>query len=79
MANRSEEQYRRAFGALVARKRLSQGIAASELASKIGVTASCLSRIENGSREPRLEIMRRLDGQLDIAENLTNYLKTGKF
>lgn len=50
-----------------------------ELSQKIETSQSCLSRIENGSREPRLEIIRRLHRELDLTNELIKYMNTGSF
>lgn len=79
MAHRAEDRDLRAFGALIVRKRTAKGLTSRELADKLEVSQSCLSRIENGSREPRLEIMRRLHRVLDLKTNIMNYMETGRF
>lgn len=79
MAHRASDRDLRAFGALIVRKRTQRGLTSDELATRIKVSQSCLSRIENGSRETRLEIIRRLHGVLDLRESITNYLETGQF
>jgi transcriptional regulator with XRE-family HTH domain len=77
--HRAEESALRAFGALIVRKRIMRGLSSEELADLMGISQSSLSRIENGSREPRFEIVRRLNKHLDIAESVLEYLKGGKF
>jgi transcriptional regulator with XRE-family HTH domain len=77
--HRSSDKELRSFGALVARKRIQKGITAFALAARMGISSTSLSRIENGGREPRFEIVRRLHRELDIAENVLNYLKGGNF
>jgi len=50
-----------------------------ELSQRIETSQSCLSRIENGSREPRLEIIKRLHGVLNLSAELLKYMDTGSF
>ena len=64
---------------MIVRKRIEKGMTSAELADRIEVSQSCLSRIENGSREARLEILRRLNNALNIEKNLSQFLKNGTF
>jgi DNA-binding Xre family transcriptional regulator len=49
------------------------------MAKDLGVSQSCLSRIENGTREIRLEVLHKLCKVLDLEGEIFRYLKTGKF
>ena len=77
--HRSPETALRSFGALILRKRIQKGYSSAELAVKLKISQSSLSRIENGNREPRFEIVRRLNHHLDIASNVMSYLRGGNF
>lgn len=77
--HRAPESELRSFGALIVRKRMQRGISSEELAGRIGVSQSSLSRIENGGREPRFEIVRRLHRELDIADDVLRYMNGGNF
>lgn len=77
--HRASEEDLRAFGRLIVRKRLEKGLSSEDLSVLVGISQSSLSRIENGGREPRFEIVRRLNKHLDIADNVLDYLKGGKF
>jgi len=54
-------------------------LSTEELADAVGVSQSLISRIENGHREPRLEIIMMLNNVLNISDSIVNYLKTGEF
>ena len=58
---------------------MQKGLSSEELSIRLGISQSSLSRIENGNREPRFEIIRRLHCQLDIAEDILHYLDGGNF
>jgi len=79
VAYRTPESALRSFGALIARKRLAAGMSAQELADKVGVSPTLISKIENGQREPRLEIIKMLEKELDIACEVFSYIRTGRF
>lgn len=76
---RSSEDDLRSFGTLIARKRMQRGLTSKELSARVGISLTSLSRIENGNREPRFEIVRRLHKELEIAENILKYLNGGTF
>lgn len=69
----------RVLGALVTRKRHELGLSSRALAKELGLSQSGLSRIENGDREMRLEILRKLVSVLNLWAELERYLKTGKW
>ncbi len=77
--HRAPETELRSFGALVVRKRLQRGLSSEELSKRLRISQSSLSRIENGGREPRFEIVRRLHRELDIADDVIRYLNGGNF
>lgn len=79
MSHRLNERTLRAFGALIVRKRIEIGMTSLQLSERLKVSQSCLSRIENGSREVRLEMLTRLDEVLNISDNVVRFMKTGKF
>jgi len=79
MAHRSHRPTLLSFGALIARRRLMANLSTEELAEAVGVSQSLISRIENGHREPRLEIIMMLNNVLNISDSIVNYLKTGEF
>jgi DNA-binding XRE family transcriptional regulator len=77
--HRSDPETLRVFGSLIAHKRISAGITSADMASSIGVSQPCLSRIENGNRELRLEILYRLSQRLPLEDVVIHYLRTGTF
>lgn len=58
---------------------MQKGLSSDELSRMLGISQSSLSRIENGGREPRFEIVRRLHKYLNIAEDVVRYLNGGNF
>jgi transcriptional regulator with XRE-family HTH domain len=56
-----------------------KGLTSKQLADLCGIGQASLSRIENGSREPRFEIVKRLHKQLDLTDNIIHYLNGGNF
>jgi len=79
MNSRSPNKTLREFGALIVKKRTTSGRSSREMADLIGISQSCLSRIENGSREVRLGMLRKLNAVLGLEREFLRYLKTGKF
>ena len=77
--HRAEQDVLREFGAIVVRRRREKGMTAGELAAKMGVSKSCVSRLENGSREIRLEILRKLNEVLKIGPDVLRYIEHGYF
>lgn len=66
-------RYHRLNGATVAKLREAKGITQADLAERVGVTASMLSQIENGHKQPSPPVAFRLAtalsvGIADIAE-----------
>ena len=66
-------RYHRLNGAEVARLREAMGVTQADLAERLGVTASMLSQIENGHKQPSPPVAFRLAALLgvkipDIAE-----------
>ncbi len=78
MAHRADIQRLRTFGSYITQKRIDLGMNAEDLAKKMKVGTSTVSRIENGEREIRLEVLFRLHKVLNIADDIATYLKTGK-
>lgn len=77
--HRAGDETLREFGSLVARRRQERGCTSRELAKLLDMSHSCLSRIENGQREIRLDVLRRLCALLGLEAVVIKYLRTGKF
>lgn len=77
--HRAPDAALREFGSLIVQKRQEQGKTSREMADLLGISQSCLSRIENGTREVRLEILRKLHIILNISGPIRKYIETGKF
>ncbi len=80
MATRATKAELVEFGSLVSAIRINSGMTARELSDRMGVSQSMISRIENGSREPRLDIVRKLCASLPgLSDRIICYLQTGVF
>lgn len=77
--HRSSEEILTRFGSFIAHRRLARGLTSREFASKLGVSQSMVSRIEAGEREPRLDLLRRLNVAIGIEDAITQYLRDGSF
>lgn len=77
--HRASDKALRTLGSLIVLRRQERGLTSREMAEELGISQSCLSRIENGSREIRLEILHKLCQRLDLEGEVVKYLKTGKF
>ena len=76
---RSSAETLKHFGSFVAHRRLAMGLQAQELAQRMGTSPTVISRIESGEREPRLDLLRRINLALGIEDALIEYLRNGKF
>jgi|SRR6185503_10591726 len=77
--HRSSEETLRLFGSFVAHRRLAAGITSRDFAAKLGVSQSMVSRIEAGAREPRLDLLRRINSAIGIEDAIVEYLRHGRF
>ena len=75
-----DNNYRNHLGGILKQQRISVPLTLQELASKAGVSASHLGRIERGERFPSAHILRKIAGPLGFEENelftLAGYLST---
>ena len=75
-----DNNYRNHLGGILRQQRISVPLTLQELASKAGVSASHLGRIERGERFPSAHILRKIAGPLGFEENelftLAGYLST---
>ncbi len=67
------------FGAKVREMRLAAGLSAVEMATRMGTSQSCVSRIEGGTREPNIEVVRMLQQVVNVFPMVRHYIRTGKF
>lgn len=63
------------LGARIASMRRNAGLSQSQLAKKLGISASAMGMYEQGRREPPLDIVIALSENLQVS---TDYLLTGK-
>lgn len=77
--NRATDNTLRELGSLIARRRHEKGKTSAEVAELLEITQSGMSRIENGSREIRLDMLRRIAIILDLHDPIANFLRYGKF
>lgn len=63
-----EYQFRRALIAA----RLAAGLTQAELAAKVGTKQPAIARLEAGSSEPSLGMLKRLAGALNVSFRITN-------
>ncbi len=54
------------IGSTIRRFRLASGLSQSELARRVEVSPSFLSRVEHGQREPTLSVLRRFAEHLNV-------------
>lgn len=56
-----------------------KGLKSHEFAEMLGLSQASLSRIENGFREPNLELLRQIHTILPLNDYLNRFLETGAF
>lgn len=74
------------IGVVLKRTRIIYGYKASEMSSKLGISASYLSEIENNKKQPSLELLQkyadiygiRLSSLILLSENMDEAEKSGK-
>lgn len=72
--NMIDENYRKNFGERVKRCRLNLGYSQVEFAELLGICSSYVCHIENGTRQPTLDVMLSLSKCVDVS---LDYLVTG--
>lgn len=80
MAQRASNDSLTQFGEYLATVRQYSNISAEEMAAKMGISRSSLSRLERGNREPRLGVLMLAAAVIPrMADDFKKFLKTGTF
>ena len=69
----------RVFGAAMRRERERLELTTTALSKRLGISQSSWSRIEGGSREPSLEMLRKINQLIPVTGYVACFLRTGAF